>query len=164
MVVLAIGATVVVTKYSERPPAPVPPIAQNPPPPVDEHTAPPTSRPTYGEPTAAIVAGTSGKTESGPSPRRAGGPRKLTAAELVRDAENKYLSAIAMLTRDAKRREATLDPAARTRFETALAIIDNTIEETRQAARQNPNDPIALQYLLTAYGKKVEALREMARE
>jgi hypothetical protein len=69
-----------------------------------------------------------------------------------------------MLSRDAKKREATLDPASRVRFETALAIIDNTIQETRQAARQNPNDPIALQYLLTAYGKKVDALREMARE
>jgi len=87
-----------------------------------------------------------------------------TPAQLIREAEQKYLTAIAILSKDVDRRKSSLDPEARTRLETTLAIIDNTIEETRQAARKNPDDPIALQYLLASYSKKVDVLREMARE
>jgi hypothetical protein len=89
---------------------------------------------------------------------------KPSAAQLVREAEQKYLTAIAILSKDVNRRKNTLEPESRTRFETALAIIDNTIDETRQAARKNPNDPVALQYLLASYSKKIDLLREMARE
>jgi hypothetical protein len=50
------------------------------------------------------------------------------------------------------------------RFDASLAEIDRTIKETRQVVRQNPEDPIALQYLLAAYSKKVDVLREMTND
>lgn len=83
--------------------------------------------------------------------------------QLVREAEQKYLSAIAILTRDVNRSRSRLDPHVLAKFDNALASINLTIEETRSAARQNPDDPIALQYMLAAYSKKVDLLREMAR-
>ncbi|HWP43078.1 MAG TPA: zf-HC2 domain-containing protein [Blastocatellia bacterium] len=89
--------------------------------------------------------------------------RPPSPEQLVREAEEKYLSAIAILTRDVNRRRSKLDPVVLARFDTALASIDRTIEETRAAARQNPDDPVALQYMLAAYSKKVDLLREMAR-
>ena len=85
-----------------------------------------------------------------------------TASQLVQEAEQKYLAAINLLERDVKRTK--LDPAIRARFEVALADIDRTIGETRKVVRQNPGDPGALQYLLGAYSKKVDVLREMSRE
>lgn len=85
-----------------------------------------------------------------------------TPEQLVREAEQKYLAAIAILTKDVNKRRSELDPVVAARFNTALAAIDRTIEETRQAARRNPNDPVALQYMLSAYAKKVEVLRDIA--
>jgi len=88
----------------------------------------------------------------------------LTPAQLVRDAEQKYLAAIAMLSRDVNKHRSQLDPIVLARFDASLAEIDRTIKETRQVVRQNPEDPIALQYLLAAYSKKVDVLREMTND
>lgn len=85
-----------------------------------------------------------------------------SADQLVREAEQKYLAAISLLERDVKKSK--LDPSVRARFDVALADIDRTIQETRQVARKNPNDAVAAQYLLGAYSKKVDVLREMSRE
>jgi hypothetical protein len=84
-----------------------------------------------------------------------------TTAELVRVAEKNYLSAIAMLTRDVAQRPSRLDSETRAKLDGALASIDRTISATRRAVRKNPNDPLAVQYMLTAYAKKVDVLKEM---
>jgi anti-sigma factor RsiW len=88
----------------------------------------------------------------------------LTPAQLVRDAEQKYLKAIAMLSRDVNRRRSQLDPMMLARFDASLSEIDRTIKDTRHVVRANPEDPIALQYLLAAYSKKVDVLREMTTD
>lgn len=81
--------------------------------------------------------------------------------QLVRDAEKKYLAAIGMLSRDIERSQSQLDQETRTKFEQALAAIDRTIGATRKAVREHPTDPIAVQYMLSAYARKVDVLREM---
>lgn len=82
--------------------------------------------------------------------------------QLVRDAEKKYLSAITILSRDVAQRKSRLDPETRIKLEQALSSIDRTIAATRRVVRQHPNDPVAAQYMLGAYARKVDALREMA--
>jgi hypothetical protein len=82
--------------------------------------------------------------------------------QLVREAEQKYVRAIAILSSDVNRRRPQIDPVVLARFDSALAGIDRAIEETRRVVRERPDDPVALQYLLSAYAKKVDALREMA--
>ena len=89
--------------------------------------------------------------------------RKPTPAELVREAEQKYLSAIALLSRDLKHQGSQVDPQVLAQFEQALGAIDRTIAATRRVVQEHPNDPVAVQYMLTAYAKKVEVLEEMAR-
>lgn len=91
-----------------------------------------------------------------------GFPYEDSPEQLVREAEQKYRAAIALLARDAKRRRTLLEPDVRARFDQTLAAVDQTINETRNAARRQPDDPVALQYMLAAYAKKVEVLREMA--
>jgi hypothetical protein len=86
------------------------------------------------------------------------------ADALVRDAEAKYQKAIAILTRDVNARRSTLDAATLARYDDTLKALDRTIAETKRAAMgRGHNDPVAVQYMLTAYEKKVEVLREMAR-
>ncbi|HKQ07512.1 MAG TPA: anti-sigma factor [Blastocatellia bacterium] len=82
--------------------------------------------------------------------------------KLVREAEQKYQAAIAILSQDVSRRRSQIDPTVLARFDSALADIDRTIQETRQIVRRNPDDPVALQYLLGAYAKKVDTLRAMS--
>ena len=89
-------------------------------------------------------------------------PRQADPAQLVREAEQKYLAAISILSRDFNRRRSQVDPTVLARFDSALADIDRTIKDTRRVVREHPDDPVALQYLLSAYAKKVDALRDMA--
>jgi hypothetical protein len=173
IVLLAIGITVFVTRYSavKQPPddnrggqvavVDVPDGGPNGP--ADSSKQPGTASPSQN--------GSQGESQKDSitvainrPPARPSIARKPTAQQLIREAEQKYLSAIAILSRDVERRKSSLDPQSVARFESALVVIDNTINETRQAARKNPNDPIALQYLLASYSKKVDVLREMARE
>jgi hypothetical protein len=89
-------------------------------------------------------------------------PAQPTAAELVQQAEEKYLAAIAILSRDVNKNRSQLDSATVARFDDALNSINRTIAETRRAVREHPGDPVAAQYMLMAYAEKVEVLKEMA--
>jgi hypothetical protein len=102
--------------------------------------------------------------ETQPRQSVAGTQPKTTAEALLRDAEQKYIKAIVMLQRDFDKRRAKLDPKLVAKLETSLASIDRTIAETRKAVRQNADDPIALQYMLAAYAKKVEVLRDITAD
>jgi hypothetical protein len=82
--------------------------------------------------------------------------------QLVQEAESKYLTAIALIEKDLRRKSSHLDPAVRARLEETIAAIDLNIEETRRVVSKNPEDPVAVQFMLTAYAKKVEVLKELA--
>lgn len=88
--------------------------------------------------------------------------KKPTPTQLLLEAEYKYMAAIDILTKDASRSRKSLDAETIARFEKALMQIDQTIAETRRAVRKQPEDPEAAQYMLMAYAKKVEILKEMA--
>jgi hypothetical protein len=84
-----------------------------------------------------------------------------TLDRVARRAEQQYLSAIEILSRDINRRRAFLSPALLSQLETALTEVDRNIAATRRVAREQPRDPFAVQYLAQAYEKKVELLREV---
>jgi hypothetical protein len=86
----------------------------------------------------------------------------MTAEQAIREAEQKYVAAIAILSRDVNKQRSELDPAIAARFEATLASIDFTIKETRRAVHEHPGDPVAAQYMLAAYSEKLDVLREMA--
>jgi hypothetical protein len=88
-------------------------------------------------------------------------PAVPTVDQVARGAEQQYLSAIDILSRDIKRRRAFISPVLLSQLETALTDVDRNIAATRRAAREQPRDPVAVQYLVLAYEKKVELLREV---
>jgi hypothetical protein len=164
LVLLAIGVTAMVMSFmSSR----VPPtqVAVKDEVPVSPPAPPPNSSYTVTEPLKPGAAKSQLPVTTGAAPpRRAPSNARPTPDQLVREAEQKYVQAIAILSRDVSHKRSQIDPMVLARFDAALSDIDRSIAETRQAVRQNPGDPIALQYLLASYSKKVDALRDMARD
>jgi Putative zinc-finger len=93
---------------------------------------------------------------------------KQPAAPPAKDAllpgERSYLTAIASLTTnlEAGGDGRGLKPSLRVEYERNLAVVDQAIEATRSAARSNPNDDDAANFLLTAYQSKVDLLNTVA--
>lgn len=83
------------------------------------------------------------------------------AAQLLKEAEEKYLAAITILSHDAQKNYRQLSPKLRASFDKSLQVIDENIAQTRRAVRQNPNDVYVAQYMLATYAKKVEVLKEI---
>jgi hypothetical protein len=89
--------------------------------------------------------------------------RKQSSDEVVRKVEQQYINAIAILTQDIKQRrgeKVSFDVLAQA--QTVLTDLDRTIENTRRAVREQPQNPIVVQYMTAAYAKKIEMLRTMA--
>jgi Putative zinc-finger len=160
LILIAVGLTVAFMKYFERPANQIavqtaqPPATVQLPEPAKEKSAVHESLPSE----RIAIRHVKPRAETG---RRGIVNAPQTASALVREAELKYLSAIAMLTRDVQEHPARLDQGARVRLDDALSAIDRTIASTRRAVRRNPDDPVAVQYMLSAYRKKVDVLREM---
>jgi hypothetical protein len=95
-------------------------------------------------------------------------PRKLGEQELITNqlarAEREYRSAIRLLDDAIAKRRGTLDPTVYEHYQSSLALIDKSIEESRQALRHNPADAAAGQFLLAAYSRKVELMQEIAMQ
>jgi alpha-amylase/alpha-mannosidase (GH57 family) len=81
--------------------------------------------------------------------------------QVIRRAEQQYLSAIEILSSDIRRSRSVISPALLSQLERALTEVDRNIAATQKVAREQPRDPVAVQYLALAYEKKIELLREV---
>jgi hypothetical protein len=81
---------------------------------------------------------------------------------LLDAAEQKYKAAIAKLMRDANRER--IEPEVKAQFDKSLTALDRAIARTQRAVRDNPGDPVAAQYMIAAYSKKVDVLIEMTHQ
>jgi hypothetical protein len=107
-------------------------------------------------------------TTKGPKPPsdRAAPPRQLTDQELmnrqIARAEREYQKAIRLLDQAIAKQRDRLDPALIKQYESSLVSIDNSINASRRAFRERPDDPIAGQFLLAAYAKKLDLMQDIA--
>ena len=92
--------------------------------------------------------------------------RRLSDQELIQQqivrAEREYQGALRLLNQAIARRRDSLDPTVTRQYESSLALIDRSIQESRAALRENPNDLSAGHFLLAAYARKVELMRDIA--
>ena len=72
-----------------------------------------------------------------------------------------YENAIAQLDQ-ALKTQPPMRPALQVEYEYNLAVIDNAIKTTRDAAKKNPKDPLANQFVLAAYQSKVDFMNQIA--
>ncbi len=77
-------------------------------------------------------------------------------------AEREYQNAIRMLDRAIAKRRDTLDPGLIKQYQSSLALIDDSIDQSRRAMRERPNDLAAGQFLIAAYARKVELMQDIA--
>jgi hypothetical protein len=88
--------------------------------------------------------------------------RTPVVGKVVLTTEQQYLAAINMLSGNFERRRSQFDPNELVQLRSALAQLDRTIVDTRRAVRENPGNPILVQYMMSAYAKKVEVLKQLA--
>jgi len=76
--------------------------------------------------------------------------------------ERSYLQTIARLDSAIKSNKKGMRPALQVEYERNLAVVDRYIAATRSAAKSNPNDPDAADFMFTAYQSKVDLLNTIA--
>ncbi|HET6975813.1 MAG TPA: hypothetical protein VFI24_05795 [Pyrinomonadaceae bacterium] len=76
--------------------------------------------------------------------------------------ERSYLQAIARLDSTIKSNQKAMRPSLQVEYERNLAVVDRAIAATRSAAKSNPNDPDAADFMFAAYQSKVDLLNTIA--
>jgi len=75
--------------------------------------------------------------------------------------ERQYDYAIAKLN-EAIKIQPPMRPSLQVEYEYNMALIENAIAASRDAARRNPNDPQVAQVMLGAYQSKVDLMNQIA--
>ena len=112
-------------------------------------------------PVELIAPKTNSTREARPQPQLKLSEDQLLQNQMAR-AEREYQQAIKLLDRVIARRRDQLDPAVREQYASSLALIDNSIAESRRALRGEPSNAMSGQFLLAAYAKKLELMRDIA--
>ena len=76
--------------------------------------------------------------------------------------ERSYLQAIARLDSTIKSNSKSMRPALQAEYQRNLVVVDRAIAATRSAAKRNPNDPDAADFMFAAYQSKVDLLNTIA--
>jgi hypothetical protein len=76
--------------------------------------------------------------------------------------ERSYLQTIAMLDSTIKSNERPMRPSLQAEYQRNLALVDRALAATRNAAKKNPNDPDAAEFMMAAYQNKVNLLNAVA--
>lgn len=77
--------------------------------------------------------------------------------------ERSYLQTIAQLDSTIKAEKATMKPGVQAEYQRNLAFVDRTLAVARTAAKSNPNDPDATEFMFSAYQSKVDLLNTVAQ-
>ncbi|MEP6717992.1 MAG: zf-HC2 domain-containing protein [bacterium] len=77
--------------------------------------------------------------------------------------ERSYLQTIAQLDLTIKSEKATMKPGVQAEYQRNLAFVDRTLAVARTAAKSNPNDPDATEFMFSAYQSKVDLLNTVAQ-
>ena len=92
-------------------------------------------------------------------------PRVEQASYKPLPGEQNYLKAIDSLTSEIQESDAaTMKPSLRAEYERNLAVVNQAIDSTRRAARRNPNDADAVQFLYSSYQSKLDLLSAVAEQ
>ena len=86
---------------------------------------------------------------------------KPPAVKLI-PGERSYLQTIAKLDSTIRSGNKSMRPALQVEYEKNLAVVDRAIAATRRAAKSNPNDPDAADFMFAAYESKVNLLNTIA--
>jgi anti-sigma factor RsiW len=127
-------------------------------------TAQPDTRANIASPVASpsLVASTPIKRPRRERPRATVNNPDLAEVKLL-PGERSYLKTIAALdsTINANSNR-PMRPSLQAEYERNLAVVDRALAATRNAAKKNPNDPDAVEFMFNAYQSKVDLLNTVA--
>ncbi len=89
-------------------------------------------------------------------------PKPAPAPVKLLPGERSYLQTIARLDSTIKSNKKDMRPALQVEYERNLAVVDRAIAATRSAAKSNPKDPDAADFMFAAYQSKVDLLNTIA--
>jgi hypothetical protein len=168
IVMLAFAAIFAVVKMKSTPaPAPAPPeVAKLTPPATgnvdDKKAATPVALNGSSNKTETPVKPVAGRTFRTVAYNRPSAPApKLSPVKLI-PGERSYLQTIAKLDSTIQSNKKSMRPALQVEYERNLAVVDRAIAATRSAAKSNPNDPDAADFMFAAYQSKVDLLNTIA--
>jgi anti-sigma factor RsiW len=167
MVVLVFAAIFGVIKLRQSAP-PQQTVAgnNNPQPKVEPEAAAPVNEP-ITSPTGTDKSEVVAKNTSPRQPRSSGGrsvrpePKVDHHVQLI-PGEKSYLQTIAKLDTAINAGNTAMRPALQVEYQRNLAVVDRAIAATRSAAKSNPNDPDAAEFMFAAYQSKVDLLNTIA--
>jgi hypothetical protein len=110
----------------------------------------------------SVVASSSVK-RSRPVKQRSTSSDQGVAQVKLLPGERSYLKTIAALDSTIKSKSnKPMRPSLRAEYERNLAVVDRALAATRNAAKKNPNDPDAAEFMFNAYQSKVDLLNTVA--
>ncbi len=170
-VVLAFGAILGVVKLRTTPLPPQNPVAQTEPAAKNDQVAvvPAQVDGVKANDTAEGILKAEKSTDSHPVSYRP--TKKISKASPTPEAahavilipgERSYLQTIARLDSTIKANKKAMRPSLQVEYERNLAVVDRAIAATRSAAKSNPNDTDAADFMFAAYQSKVDLLNTIA--
>jgi hypothetical protein len=170
LVVVVAFAAIIGAIQLRQPTAPSVDKANN----VAQETTPSTSTPNVDTGASAVAGMTEPEVVNPPAPVNSSvrnRPKKqrpsvsnLEVAEVkLLPGERSYLKTIAALDSTIKANSTKpMRPALRAEYERNLAVVNRALAATRNAAKKNPNDPDAAEFMFNAYQSKVDLLNTVA--
>ena len=161
LVLVSVAATTFYFKWQAQPTKGADKLATN-------STPSPQASPTIAPAPLPMPKATSPQPEKHPAVQPSPKPLKLTEEQTLQNqlarAEREYQQAIRLLDRVVARRRDQLEPAVWQQYQSSLALIDNSIAESRRALRGVTTDAAASQFLLAAYARKLDLMRDIAMQ
>ena len=120
--------------------------------------------------TVAVITATVTAKRNSPRPRNLN-PTNVVASDAAVQPEAKvkllpgersYLQTIAKLDSTIKSSNRPMRPSLQAEYQRNLALVDRALAATRDAAKKNPNDPDAAEFMMAAYENKVNLLNAVA--
>ena len=168
IVMLAFAAIFAVVKMKSTPaPAPAPPeVAKLTPPATgnvdDKKAATPVALNGSSNKTETPVKPVAGRTFRTVAYNRPSAPAPKPSPVKLMPGERSYLQTIAKLDSTIQSNKKSMRPALQVEYERNLAVVDRAIAATRSAAKSNPNDTDAADFMFAAYQSKVDLLNTIA--
>ncbi|HUE81125.1 MAG TPA: hypothetical protein VMM84_03345, partial [Pyrinomonadaceae bacterium] len=95
--------------------------------------------------------------------KRRSGPSSVAREVRLLPGERSYLKTIAALDDSIRANpDSPMRPALQAEYERNLALVDRALAAARTAAKSNPNDPLAAEFMFAAYQSKVDLLNTVA--
>ncbi|HEX9545007.1 MAG TPA: hypothetical protein VF955_07460 [Pyrinomonadaceae bacterium] len=169
MVIVGFGVIMAMMRWQISPTLSTTPVAFTPvPAPNQTPTAPPLSNttPRATVPSNGILASVAKnrpqRSKAVIAPASSGQNESAANHVKLLPGERSYLQTIAQLDSTIKSEKSRMKPEVQAEYQRNLAFVDRTLAVARTAAKSNPNDPDAAEFMFSAYQSKVDLLNTVA--